>query len=60
MQQLIHIPPSKLLCLEFFGLLFQVPVPGYLISVTIVTLDIQDSPSSDGCEKDWLDIAGTK
>ncbi|KAG7273926.1 hypothetical protein CRUP_011062, partial [Coryphaenoides rupestris] len=32
---------------------------GYLISVTIVTLDIQDSSSSDGCEKDWLDIRVT-
>ncbi|KAM4544130.1 suppressor of tumorigenicity 14 protein homolog [Fundulus diaphanus] len=38
----------------------RVPVPGYLISVTVVALDIQDSPSSDGCEKDWLDIAGVK
>ncbi|XP_059901714.1 suppressor of tumorigenicity 14 protein [Gadus macrocephalus] len=36
------------------------PLPGYLISVTIVTLDIQDSSSSDGCEKDWLDIRGVK
>ncbi|KAM4606089.1 suppressor of tumorigenicity 14 protein homolog [Polymixia lowei] len=36
------------------------PVPGYLISMTIVTLEIQDSPSSDGCEKDWLDIGGVK
>ncbi|XP_043961464.1 suppressor of tumorigenicity 14 protein [Gambusia affinis] len=38
----------------------RVPVPGYLISMTIVTLDIQDSPSSDSCEKDWLDISGVK
>ncbi|CAB1341007.1 unnamed protein product, partial [Coregonus sp. 'balchen'] len=36
------------------------PLPGYLISMTIVTLDIQDSSSSDGCEKDWLDIGGVK
>ncbi|KAF0028110.1 hypothetical protein F2P81_019197 [Scophthalmus maximus] len=36
------------------------PLPGYLISMTIVTMDIQDSPSSDGCEKDWLDIGGVK
>uniref|UniRef100_H3C597 Zmp:0000001114 n=1 Tax=Tetraodon nigroviridis TaxID=99883 RepID=H3C597_TETNG len=36
------------------------PLPGYLLSVTIVALDIQDSPSSDGCEKDWLDIGGVK
>ncbi|XP_023660683.1 suppressor of tumorigenicity 14 protein homolog isoform X3 [Paramormyrops kingsleyae] len=36
------------------------PLPGYLLSVTIVMLDIQDSPSSDGCEKDWLDINGIK
>ncbi|XP_034718683.1 uncharacterized protein LOC117938269 [Etheostoma cragini] len=35
------------------------PLPGYLISMTIVTMDIQDS-SSDGCEKDWLDIGGVK
>ncbi|XP_061614258.1 suppressor of tumorigenicity 14 protein homolog isoform X2 [Phyllopteryx taeniolatus] len=34
------------------------PLPGYLISVTMVTLDIQ--PSSDGCEKDWLDVGGVK
>ncbi|XP_054893854.1 suppressor of tumorigenicity 14 protein homolog [Poeciliopsis prolifica] len=38
----------------------RVPVPGYLISMTIVTLDIQDSSSSDSCEKDWLDVAGVK
>ncbi|XP_054606889.2 suppressor of tumorigenicity 14 protein homolog isoform X1 [Nothobranchius furzeri] len=38
----------------------RVPVPGYLISLTIMTLDIQNSPSSDGCEKDWLDIGGMK
>ncbi|XP_028290327.1 suppressor of tumorigenicity 14 protein isoform X1 [Gouania willdenowi] len=37
----------------------RVPLPGYLISLTIVTIDIQDS-SSDGCEKDWLDIGGVK
>ncbi|XP_071026932.1 suppressor of tumorigenicity 14 protein homolog [Oncorhynchus clarkii lewisi] len=36
------------------------PLPGYLISMTIVTLNIQDSSSSDGCEKDWLDIGGVK
>ncbi|XP_056868687.1 suppressor of tumorigenicity 14 protein [Takifugu flavidus] len=36
------------------------PLPGYLISMTIVMMDIQDSPSSDGCEKDWLDIGGVK
>ncbi|XP_019750466.1 suppressor of tumorigenicity 14 protein homolog isoform X2 [Hippocampus comes] len=34
------------------------PLPGYLIAVTIVTLDIQQS--SDGCEKDWLDVGGVK
>lgn len=38
----------------------QAPLPGYLISVTLVTMDIQDSSSSDGCEKDWLDIGGVK
>lgn len=38
----------------------QAPLPGYLISMTIVMMDIQDSPSSDGCEKDWLDIGGVK
>ncbi|XP_024136443.1 suppressor of tumorigenicity 14 protein isoform X1 [Oryzias melastigma] len=38
----------------------RVPLPGYLISVTIVKIDIQDSPSSDSCEKDWLDIGGVK
>lgn len=38
----------------------QAPLPGYLISVTIVSMDIQDSSSSDGCEKDWLDIGGVK
>ncbi|XP_072306526.1 uncharacterized protein [Eucyclogobius newberryi] len=36
------------------------PMPGYLISMTIVKFDIQDSSSSDGCEKDWLDIGGVK
>lgn len=40
--------------------LYQAPLPGYLISMTIVTMDIQESSSSDGCEKDWLDIAGIK
>ncbi|XP_049605860.1 suppressor of tumorigenicity 14 protein isoform X3 [Syngnathus scovelli] len=34
------------------------PLPGYLISVTMVMLDIQ--LSSDGCEKDWLDVGGVK
>ncbi|XP_061821067.2 suppressor of tumorigenicity 14 protein homolog [Nerophis lumbriciformis] len=34
------------------------PLPGYLISMTIVTVDIQGS--SDGCEKDWLDVGGVK
>ncbi|XP_077481046.1 suppressor of tumorigenicity 14 protein homolog [Stigmatopora argus] len=34
------------------------PLPGYSISVTVVTLDIQRS--SDGCEKDWLDVGGVK
>ncbi|XP_026217650.1 suppressor of tumorigenicity 14 protein homolog [Anabas testudineus] len=38
----------------------QAPLPGYLISMTIVTMDIQDSSSSDGCEKDWLDIGGVR
>lgn len=41
-------------------LFYQAPLPGYLLSVTIVMVDIQDSPSSDGCEKDWLDIGGVK
>ncbi|KAK7879037.1 hypothetical protein WMY93_030790 [Mugilogobius chulae] len=41
-------------------LCFQTPMPGYLISMTIVKFDIQDSSSSDGCEKDWLDIGGVK
>ncbi|KAM7390504.1 hypothetical protein PAMA_008589 [Pampus argenteus] len=36
------------------------PLPGYLISMTIVTMDIQEPSSSDGCEKDWLDIGGVK
>ncbi|KAJ0059552.1 hypothetical protein NL108_001916, partial [Boleophthalmus pectinirostris] len=36
------------------------PMPGYLISMTIVKFDIQDSSSSDGCENDWLDIGGIK
>ncbi|XP_029385524.1 uncharacterized protein LOC115061354 [Echeneis naucrates] len=36
------------------------PLPGYLISLTIVMMDIQDSSASDGCEKDWLDIGGVK
>ncbi|XP_034003479.1 suppressor of tumorigenicity 14 protein homolog [Trematomus bernacchii] len=35
------------------------PLPGYLISMTIVMMDIQDA-SSDGCEKDWLNIGGVK
>lgn len=49
---------NSLFCRLWF--LYQVPLPGYLISMTIVTMDIQDSPSSDGCEKDWLDIGGVK
>ncbi|KAL4657282.1 suppressor of tumorigenicity 14 protein-like isoform X1 [Arapaima gigas] len=36
------------------------PLPGYLLSVTIVILDIQESSSSDTCEKDWLDINGVR
>lgn len=28
--------------------------------MTIVAMDIQDSRSSDGCEKDWLDIGGIR
>ncbi|KAJ8413191.1 hypothetical protein AAFF_G00091870 [Aldrovandia affinis] len=36
------------------------PFPGYLLSVTIVMLDIQDSSSSDSCDKDWLDINGIR
>nr|XP_055038671.1 suppressor of tumorigenicity 14 protein isoform X1 [Misgurnus anguillicaudatus] len=36
------------------------PLPGYLLSVTIVMLDIQDSPASSTCEKDWLEIGGVK
>lgn len=46
--------------LNFFWLPHQVPLPGYLISLTIVMMDIQESPSSDGCEKDWLDVGGVK
>ncbi|XP_077409825.1 suppressor of tumorigenicity 14 protein isoform X2 [Vanacampus margaritifer] len=34
------------------------PLPGYLISVTMMRLDIQQS--SDGCEKDWLDVGAVK
>lgn len=41
-------------------ILYQAPLPGYLISMTIVTMDIQDSSSSDSCEKDWLDIGGVR
>lgn len=40
--------------------LFQAPLPGYLLSITIVMLDIQDSPSTSSCEKDWLEIGGVK
>ncbi|KAM9436744.1 suppressor of tumorigenicity 14 protein homolog isoform 1-T1 [Clarias gariepinus] len=36
------------------------PLPGYLLSITIVMLDIQDSPSTSSCEKDWLEIGGVK
>ncbi|XP_039601443.1 suppressor of tumorigenicity 14 protein homolog isoform X1 [Polypterus senegalus] len=36
------------------------PVRGYLISLTIVFLDIQDSPTSNYCDKDWLDINGVR
>ncbi|XP_056594957.1 suppressor of tumorigenicity 14 protein homolog [Triplophysa dalaica] len=36
------------------------PLPGYLLSVTIVMLDIQDSPAASTCEKDWLEIGGVK
>ncbi|TRY78992.1 hypothetical protein DNTS_005026 [Danionella cerebrum] len=36
------------------------PLPGYLLSITIVMLDIQDSPASSTCEKDWLEIGGVK
>lgn len=40
--------------------LFQAPLPGYLLSITIVMLDIQDSPTPSSCEKDWLEIGGVK
>ncbi|KAK2814863.1 hypothetical protein Q7C36_023129 [Tachysurus vachellii] len=36
------------------------PLPGYLLSITIVMLDIQDSPTTSSCEKDWLEIGGVK
>ncbi|XP_063063576.1 suppressor of tumorigenicity 14 protein homolog [Engraulis encrasicolus] len=36
------------------------PFPGYLLSITIVLLDIQDSPGSGACEKDWLEINGVR
>ncbi|XP_066555060.1 suppressor of tumorigenicity 14 protein homolog [Amia ocellicauda] len=36
------------------------PAPGHLFSLTIAVLDIQDSPSSSSCERDWLDINGIK
>ncbi|XP_028824944.1 suppressor of tumorigenicity 14 protein isoform X1 [Denticeps clupeoides] len=36
------------------------PFPGYLLSITIVMLDIQDSPNSNTCEKDWLEINGVR
>ncbi|KAI4894139.1 hypothetical protein NFI96_011323 [Prochilodus magdalenae] len=36
------------------------PLPGYLLSITIVMLDIQDSPTPSSCEKDWLEIGGVK
>ncbi|XP_076147284.1 suppressor of tumorigenicity 14 protein [Alosa pseudoharengus] len=36
------------------------PFPGYLLSITIVMLDIQDSPATSGCEKDWLEINGVR
>lgn len=53
----VHIPSRVF---SRIWLLYQAPLPGYLISMTIVKMDIQDSPSSDGCEKDWLDIGGVK
>ncbi|XP_069046900.1 transmembrane protease serine 9 [Lepisosteus oculatus] len=36
------------------------PPRGYLLSVTVVVLDIQDSPASHHCDKDWLDINGVR
>lgn len=57
---------AALLCLSasFEGVwlwfLFQAPLPGYLLSITIVMLDIQDSPTTSSCEKDWLEIGGVK
>ncbi|MBN3321672.1 ST14 protein, partial [Atractosteus spatula] len=36
------------------------PARGYLLSVTVVVLDIQDSPASHHCDKDWLDINGVR
>lgn len=53
----VHIPSCVFSCI---WLLYQAPLPGYLISMTIVKMDIQDSPSSDSCEKDWLNIGGVK
>ncbi|TMS16176.1 Suppressor of tumorigenicity 14 protein-like protein [Larimichthys crocea] len=64
LQNKIIASPSTFQCVNSFfcrlWLLYQAPLPGYLISMTIVTMDIQDSSSSDGCEKDWLDIGGVK
>lgn len=57
---------NPIACLAFgalhrhLPLFYQAPLPGYLLSVTIVTMDIQDSVPSDGCERDWLDIGGVK
>ncbi|MGH0175673.1 UNVERIFIED_CONTAM: hypothetical protein FKN15_071112 [Acipenser sinensis] len=34
------------------------PLPGYLLSLTVVALDIQESPVSNTCDKDWLEING--
>lgn len=57
---MIHSFHHMISVFSHLWLLYQAPLPGYLISMTIVTMDIQDSPSSDGCEKDWLDIGGVK
>ncbi|KAK6486182.1 suppressor of tumorigenicity 14 protein-like protein [Huso huso] len=36
------------------------PLPGYLLSLTVVALDIQESPVSNTCDKDWLEINGIR
>ncbi|XP_041089081.1 suppressor of tumorigenicity 14 protein homolog [Polyodon spathula] len=50
-----HYPPSV-----DCSWTLKAPLPGYLLSLTVVALDIQESPVSNTCDKDWLEINGIR